>query len=404
MQTDSDMALALTLLPANGFCLDSTDSRALLCVCKDTIFSYLANPPIVKVRHGPRGKTRLMHACKTGDLERARWLIEAGSDVNAVCYTSWPWHMCTPLMYAAHSGKCAVVEILLLCGANPNLARDDGFNALHVAAKEGHADIVSLLLSYGALIDAGHSFPRLSGTSLLPPTTPLLLASERGHSEVANILLSQGANVNFVSKDGSTPLILATSTHHVKGSNEQLAHIARQLLAKGALVNFVRWFDGLTALLGACECGRAEIVGVLLDAGASISPPREGLRYNYAGKTPLMAAAQRGSVEICVLLIERAGSEVEEVQSNTGKTALCWASERGQCAVVALLLDRYKANPNHLAKDKWTPLMFAARMAHPEVVKLLKAYGGVAECINGDGDTAKDIALRHGHRAVKNLL
>ncbi len=43
-----------------------------------------------------------------------------------------------------------MVFILLKYGANPNLTTRDAYTALHIAAKDGRADIVQFLLSNGA--------------------------------------------------------------------------------------------------------------------------------------------------------------------------------------------------------------------------------------------------------------
>ena len=395
-----EICFVLSLLPANGWALEMMDK--ILPLCKDIWLSNLANPPTVRLKHGSRGKTRLMHACRIGDISRVKWLVEQGSDVNAICDLSWPWHLATPLQFAAGAGHYEVCCALLDFGAKVDLSRDDGYTALHAAAKQGFVSIVSLLLSHGAnpnskLLADGFT----GGTGV----TPLILAGERGHFEVVQVLLNGGADVNIVNEqDGTTPLIAAASTVHVKGSSGALLEIVRAFLQRGAQVNSVRWFDGLTALLGACECGRTSIVRELLEAGAMLSPHSETCRHKYGGKTPLMAAAQRGAVDIATILIEEAGAEVNEEQPISGKSALGWACERGNTEVVELLLARFNANPNQLAKYGWTPLMFAARMCHPACVEVLLFHGAEKDILNTDGESAKDIASSHGHRAVRKLL
>ena len=58
----------------------------------------------------------------------------------------------TPLHIASRfvegGEKCAL--LLLKSGANTNMARSDGVTPLHVAASEGNADIIRLLLVDGA--------------------------------------------------------------------------------------------------------------------------------------------------------------------------------------------------------------------------------------------------------------
>ena len=50
-------------------------------------------------------------------------------------------------------GNCELITVLLQNGANVQAVTRDGHSALHVAAKAGHEEAVSLLLTSGALSD-----------------------------------------------------------------------------------------------------------------------------------------------------------------------------------------------------------------------------------------------------------
>jgi len=54
------------------------------------------------------------------------------------------------LMYLAHEGSVEGIRELLDGGADPNFRDSDGRTALHIAACEGHAEVVELLLQSGA--------------------------------------------------------------------------------------------------------------------------------------------------------------------------------------------------------------------------------------------------------------
>ena len=75
------------------------------------------------VPHG--ANTALLFAARVGDLESARLLVAAGSDLDAT--DAWG---ITPTVYAAHSGLREVAAYLLESGADPNIA-GAGFSALH---------------------------------------------------------------------------------------------------------------------------------------------------------------------------------------------------------------------------------------------------------------------------------
>lgn len=60
----------------------------------------------------------------------------------------------TPLHIATLCGSADMVFLLLKFGANPSMTTRDAYTALHIAAKDGRADIVQCLLASGANPDA----------------------------------------------------------------------------------------------------------------------------------------------------------------------------------------------------------------------------------------------------------
>jgi ankyrin repeat protein len=75
----------------------------------------------------------------TGDVRKARLLVDHGADINAIDdeYRS------TPLGYAAHWGKLDMVTMLLERGADPNTSGAPWSTPLAWARKKGHAEIES---------------------------------------------------------------------------------------------------------------------------------------------------------------------------------------------------------------------------------------------------------------------
>lgn len=108
----------------------------------------------------------------------------------------------TLLMQAVTQGFREGVE-LILAQAGPeaiNFATEDGTTALHYAAATGDAQIVSRLLSGGALPDAGDTMAR----------TPLWLAAQRENARIVEVLLEYGANINVqAGREHMTPLMVA---------------------------------------------------------------------------------------------------------------------------------------------------------------------------------------------------
>ncbi|HKY45360.1 MAG TPA: ankyrin repeat domain-containing protein [Pyrinomonadaceae bacterium] len=90
--------------------------------------------------------TLLHDMAHTGDVSKARLLIERGADINYVDdeYRS------TPLGYAARWGHVAMVKLLLESGADPNKSGASWSTPLAWARKQRHAGVEKVLHDAGA--------------------------------------------------------------------------------------------------------------------------------------------------------------------------------------------------------------------------------------------------------------
>ena len=141
----------------------------------------------------------------------------------------------------------------------------------------------------------------------------------------------------------------------------------RRLLKEGNDVNAALG-DGTTALHHAAMRGEAEMVSVLLYAGANVRATTR-----LGGYTPLHLASQRGHDAAIEALLK--GGANPNLPTVTGATPLMLAAASGHVAAVKQLL-AHKADVN--AKEKandQTALMFAAAYDRPEVVKVLVEVG-----------------------------
>ncbi|KGL72692.1 Caseinolytic peptidase B protein, partial [Tinamus guttatus] len=71
----------------------------------------------------------LLEAARINNVSEVERLLLEGADVNARHALGW-----TPLMVAAINGNASVVKILLAAGADPNLG--DDFSSIYETAKE----------------------------------------------------------------------------------------------------------------------------------------------------------------------------------------------------------------------------------------------------------------------------
>ncbi|XP_008800972.1 integrin-linked protein kinase 1-like [Phoenix dactylifera] len=100
------------------------------------------------------------------------------------------------LLFMACRGDAKGLENLLKEGVDVNSIDLDGRTALHIGACEGHVDVVRLLLSWKANIDARDRWG----------STPVLDAKHYGNVEVFNLLRARGAKVP---KTRKTPMTVS---------------------------------------------------------------------------------------------------------------------------------------------------------------------------------------------------
>jgi RsiW-degrading membrane proteinase PrsW (M82 family) len=86
----------------------------------------------------------LVEACRSGDLQTAQQLVDAGVDLNARSPEGK-----TPLMVAAERGHLPVVQLLVTKGAEINARDNSGKTALALAREKGREGVTILLLKHG---------------------------------------------------------------------------------------------------------------------------------------------------------------------------------------------------------------------------------------------------------------
>src|SRR6185503_12346389 len=113
----------------------------------------------------------------------------------------------TALMYAALSGRTAVVKALLDRGAAVNAKDNEGHTALMFAAVNGHSATVSMLLDHGADVNARAN----------DGGTPLMLAVSGGATDIVQALLRRGADVSGrFTMSNRTALVIAEEHGYTK--------------------------------------------------------------------------------------------------------------------------------------------------------------------------------------------
>ncbi|XP_057678815.1 kinase D-interacting substrate of 220 kDa B isoform X2 [Corythoichthys intestinalis] len=154
--------------------------------------------------------------------------------------------------------------------------------------------------------------------------------------------------------------------------------------------------NGQTPLMLAAEQGSLDIVQELIRRGANVNLD------DVDCWSALISAAKEGHVEVVKELLEN--SAYIEHRDVGGWTALMWASYKGRVEVARVLLE-HGANPNTTGQYSVYPIIWASGRGHAEVVKLLLDGGAKVNCSDKYGTTSLIWAARKGHLdCVMHLL
>ncbi|KAG7233587.1 hypothetical protein INR49_006862, partial [Caranx melampygus] len=161
----------------------------------------------VRVRHS--GISPLHIAAERDRDNILQLLIESGFDVNAELSQErsmmYQDRRCTALYFSVYNGNLEAAEMLLEAGASPNL---DVFNPLLIAVRLGWMDMATLLLRYGANVNAQISTQLSSFPSAILLTLECL--------PMLKLLLDHGCDARpcFNCPYGSKPHPAVTPSRH----------------------------------------------------------------------------------------------------------------------------------------------------------------------------------------------
>ncbi|KAJ3298724.1 hypothetical protein HK104_010361 [Borealophlyctis nickersoniae] len=239
--------------------LKSAVRRAALQGHAEVLRVLLDTGVYVKEEYDSEKNDLFRDACKRGDVGMVRvWLDVV--DVAGEYYEVY---------VAACQGHAETIKLVLAAGALANGGAGNIFTPLVQAAQGGHVDVVKVLLDTGVdeakeealddavfgghadvvrlLLEAGVDFPWWSG--------PLMTAARRGHVDVVKVLLD--SEVDEATKE--VALERAATLGH--------GDVVRLLLEAG--VDFYRGYDTADPYWGPLVCaaqeGHVDLVKVLLD-------------------------------------------------------------------------------------------------------------------------------------------
>lgn len=309
----------------------------------------------------------LATACHLGDMNRITGLLreDPGSANRVADYVSYYLGSGAPLTNAAKEGHLEIVELLLKHGADPNLEEigiAPNGHALYSAVVHQHMDIAKVLLEHGA-----HPNPEVESSA-----DALSIAISNEDIGMIELLCSYGASrgVPLLGYYGDVQTAAAifeidpslannqhALTHAAWEGHEPFVRLLLRLhpnLPKS--IDFPDWISAAKT---------PELNELLFAHGMDPSQP------NWLGVTPLHRIAKKGDIEMAEVFI-RNGANIHVRDEELCSTPLGWAAKFGQTEMVRWLLE-HGASANHPDDPEWaTPIAWAHRRRHEKILELLR--------------------------------
>ncbi len=392
----------------------------------------------------------IVRASRNGHLHTVRMIINYGRGASPDAIdmlderAKYSNRKFVALHEAAKAGHDNVVSCLLDRGADPHLRGSFNRSILHMAAEGGFSKCVHIVLGWILADGWAHEVHAVDDMG----NQAIHMAAKEGHDEVLKILLRNHARINSRTNDMSTSLLLATKAGHDK---------VVQILIENHANPYLPDKTGETPFQWAIFKKREKLVDILLPAQINyrsptindddhdesgsvidIAPP---LKYkNKAGETILITTVKSNYQDVAKKLID-AGANVDD-QTINGDTALHWSARKGFYEMSSMLLDngaslsilnRYNMTPFEIASENSTSFEFvmlflkggedgddsgfqfkrrsekgllcACQYGRLKTVQqLIDKIRVDRQCSDSDGNTCLHLATQFGHDDVVKLL
>ncbi|KAH6885199.1 ankyrin repeat-containing domain protein [Thelonectria olida] len=292
------------------------------------------NPRSVAGPEASNLKTALLSAVRGKNHKLIEQLLDRGVSPNTGAE-----HLA--LREAAMNGDVESVRLLLLFGADPNLADRDGMTPLLASVDRGSLGCAVHLLKYGA-------DPNMS----IGPDheTPLGEACVTNKTNFVHLLLIYGGDTDQLTSNGDTLIIAATN----KKTPKKLIDL---ILDYGSNPD-LKSREGKTGLFEAISNARVDIVQSLLDHGANPNlPGPKHMLWPATYQTP------------CLQALMAAGADYKKAPG-----IMELATSVNNLESVRVLL-KAGVDPNAKKDGVYTPLCTSIRDDRPDIFHLLLSNG-----------------------------
>ncbi|GMI88938.1 hypothetical protein like AT1G07710 [Hibiscus trionum] len=268
---------------------------------------------------GKRDDTALHSAARAGNLAVVKQILTGtGEDALKELVAKQNQSGETALYVAAEYGYVDLVKEMINYYdlVNAGIKARNGFDSLHIAAKQGDLDILKVLLA---------EHPELAMTVDLSNTTALHTAATKGHIEIVKFLLEAGSSLATIARsNGKTPLHSAARNGHLD--------VVKALLASEPGIAQRTDKKGQTALHMAVKGQNLEVVEELI----GVNPSLMINMVDTKGNTCLHIATRKGRAQIIKLLLGYKETDTTAV-NRSGETAFDTAEKTGHLQIASML-------------------------------------------------------------------
>ncbi|GAU27194.1 hypothetical protein TSUD_107850 [Trifolium subterraneum] len=272
---------------------------------------------MTKQMTGKRDDTHLHSAARAGNLDVVRDTLnftEEDGLIELLARQNQDGE--TALYVAAEYGYIDVVREMIQYYdlADAGIKARNGFDAFHIAAKQGDIDILKILMEV---------HPDLSMTVDPSNTTALHTAATQGHIEIVKFLLEAGSSLATIAKsNGKTALHSAARNGHLE--------VVKALVEKEPGVAIRTDKKGQTALHMAVKGQNLEVVEALIEADPSTinmvdnkgnTPLHIATRKARSGETAVDTAEKTANQDIKAILLDHGVPSAKSIKPQGTTTA-----------------------------------------------------------------------------------
>jgi len=350
-------------------------SKALEAETKDMLESLVTANNITSTDSS--GNTALHIAvAKDAPIEYIRYLVEAGSDINARNKNGD-----SVLFITVQKNRRDAGDLLLEKNADIFATNTQNNSPLRLALTRG-GEIQDWLVNSKTLNSTDGS-----------GNTPLHYASEWHLNNAIVSLIQKGAKVEAKNANGETAVYSA-----VKGGDESPSTI-NVLVNNGLVIDskdkLGRDNLGNTPLHSAVKWSAFNTAKTLISLGVDVDA------QNLSGKTALSDACRSAKKEMAVLLI-RSGADINATDA-TGRTVLMDAISSNNEDMVRLLLG-YKANANVQEMSGRNAYHEAALTGNVGIINMIRKAGGNPLSRDASGESPFSLVMNSNISAIQAVL